>query len=348
MEPTRVGERIAVFLITSIFLTSYSCDAFVHHLRPSPRVTLGTEFDTSRVPFICSLHVNFPDDSGTFVCGCALISPTIGATAAHCLVKDGADFAEARVRLYGAAFALDVLRLGSGSVAVHPEYGVGGHLTNDVAVFRVEDPIDVDAPTLSRERREWDALTSWDKLTVVGVGKTSSGGALSLGTPLRAHLSRRDCENPENFFGEALLGWRPEDHLQDLCAGPYEACRPTGSGSSWTCADSCGGDSGGPLFAETGDGNVTLYGLVSRGSSECGARGPDGGRPGIYTPTDEHWSFLTTAGETLDPRPPYLTSPSRYAGDDRSTGVATTVDRRRARAVVVFVAVVIAHALLLS
>ena len=272
-----------------------------------------------------------------------MISPTIGATAAHCLVKDGADFAEARVRLYGAAFALDVLRLGSGSVAVHPEYGVGGHLANDLAVFRVEDPIDVDVPTLSRERREWDALTSWDKLTVVGVGKTSSGGALSLGTPLRAHLSRRDCENPENFFGEALLGWGPEDHLQDLCAGPYEACRPTGS--SWTCADSCGGDSGGPLFAETGDGNVTLYGLVSRGSSECGARGPDGGRPGIYTPTDEHWSFLTTAGETLDPRPPRPTPPSRYL-DDRSTGIATAVDRRRALVVVVFaVAVTAAHAL---
>ena len=274
-----------------------------------------------------------------------MISPTIGATAAHCLVKDGEGFADARVRLYGSAFTVDVLRLGPGGVAVHPEYDVGGHLANDVAVFRISDPLDVDAPTLNRERRAWDALTSWDRLTVVGVGKTSSEGPLSLGTPLPAHLSRRDCENPENYFGEALVGWNLENHLEDLCAGPYEACRL--DGTSWTCADSCGGDSGGPLFAETEDGNVTLYGLVSRGSSECGARGPDGGRPGIYTPTDVHWSFLTTAGETLDPRPPRSTPPPKYA-DDRSAAIATTAVKRRHARVVVFVAVVIAHALLLS
>ena len=338
-EMTRVFLRgflvaFVAFTFTST-TTMTTCDAFVHHLRPSPRVTLGTELDSSRVPFFCSLHVNFPDDSGTFVCGCALISPTVGTTAAHCVVKDAMRFTDARVRLYGSMFSSDALRLAPGAVAVHPEYGVGDPLANDVAVFRLAEPLAVDLlPTINRERSAWDALTSWDRLTVVGVGKTSNAdtGALSLGTPLYAHLSRRDCEHPENLFGEALLGWGTRAHLGDVCAGPYAPCRPDG-----TCADSCRGDSGGPLFAETGDGNVTLYGLVSRGNPECGLTGERGGRPGIYAPTDEHWMFMTTVGETLDPRPPYLESSRRR--DDRSSGRATTMGRTIATSRALFVSV---------
>lgn len=329
---TRVAlPGVLIAFVTFAFPSSpTTCDAFVHHLRPSPRVTLGTEIDSHRVPFFCSLHVNFPDDSGTFVCGCALITPTVGATAAHCLVKDEMGFADARVRLYGSMFSTDALRLGSGAVAVHPEYGVGGYLANDVAVFRLADPIGVDLPALNRERSAWDELTTWDRLTVVGIGKTANGdaGALSLGTPLRAHLSRRDCERPENLFGEALLGWGTQAHLGDVCAGPYAPCRPDGA-----CADSCQGDSGGPLFAETSDGNVTLYGLVSRGSPECGLTGEHGGRPGIYTPTDEHWMFMTTVGETLDPRPPYF-DPSRHH-DDRSSGGRATRTMKTTHALIV-------------
>ena len=265
-----------------------------------------------------------------------MISPTIGATAAHCLVKDDATmrFSDARVRLYGSMFSSDALRLGWGAVAVHPEYDVGGRLADDVAVFRLAEPLAIDLPTLNRERNAWDALTTWDRLTVVGVGRTSNNadaGSLSLGTPLYAHLSRRDCERPENLFGEALLGWSETAHLGDVCAGPYAACRPDG-----TCADSCRGDSGGPLFAQTSDGNVTLYGLVSRGSPECGLTGARGGRPGIYTPTDEHWMFMTTAGETLDPDSGR--GRRRDDDDDRSSATTTTATTKTTRVVVATVA----------
>ena len=313
-------------LVASLVATS---DAHVHHLRPSPRVILGTSIDASRVPFFCSLHVNFPDDSGTSVCGCALISSTVGATAAHCLVKEGMSFADARVRPYGSAFWTDGVRLSASGVAVHPEYDVGGFLANDVAVFRLPEPLAVDVvPTLNRDRATWDALTSWDRLAVVGVGATSNEDPrpLSLGTPLHAYQSRRDCANPENYFGEALLGWHADVSLGDICAGPYSPCDSEGR-----CADSCNGDSGGPLFAETRDGNVTLYGLVSRGTATCGARGVDGGAPGIYTPTDEHWMFMTTVGETLDPRPPSpssspSSSPSYLRWRDRSGAERTSFD----------------------
>ncbi len=285
-------RAVVLFVLT---LSASCVEGLVHHLRPSPRVILGTTADLSKVSFFCSLHVDFPDDAGTSICGCVLVSSTVGATAGHCFVRGDETFSQAfvsaRLKLYGTG-TTGTVRLSSSSVAIHPEYDVRD-LANDVAVFRIGTPVGALFPTLNRERAAWDRLTTWDRLTVVGVGVTNvDTGALSLGSPRATHLSRRDCEHPENSFGEAFVGWAPWAHLGDICAGPYAACETDGR-----CADSCSGDSGGPLFAETADGNVTVYGLVSRGSQKCGRVG---GKPGIYAPTDEHWEFMTTASRDIN------------------------------------------------
>jgi hypothetical protein len=144
--------------------------------------------------------------------------------------------------------------------------------------------------TLNRLRQNWDHLSSWDRLTVIGVG-LDRNQALSLGAPKIAHLSRRTCVDPIGF-GD-LLPWDPWWVHNDICSGPFEACDIENR-----CADSCGGDSGGPLYRVSTNGSVVVYGVVSRGVEQCGSTGRFGGRPGIYAATDLHLPFIETVAET--------------------------------------------------
>jgi hypothetical protein len=121
-------------------------------------------------------------------------------------------------------------------------------------------------------------------LAVVGVG-LNRFQALSLGSPKIAYLSRRSCSNPVGYAD--LRPWGQRWAHDDICTGPFGPCD-----SDKRCADSCGGDSGGPVYAVADDGSVIIYGVVSRGAGQCGITGNSGGYPGINSPTDQHLAFI--------------------------------------------------------
>lgn len=277
-------KRLFVWFIASLLCAS---DVSGHlHVHPSPRIILGQEVTGYSNSAYCTLYVEFSSDSGTGLCGCALLGQGGALSAAHCFVKeDPVDgslefFRLAKVRLYGEATPADgsLLVVGGGQVNIHPDYS-SASLANDIAYLSL--------PSISLSRRivvndaerTWNSLTLRDALKVVGVG-LDRFQKYSLGVPKETYLSRRDCENPEG--PGALRGWPYAAHLGDACAGPFHPCVDN------RCGDSCSGDSGGPLFEEN-NGTVVLYGVVSRGHSDCGVKG---GYPGIYTALHRHSSFI--------------------------------------------------------
>jgi secreted trypsin-like serine protease len=297
-----------------------SGSAYVHHVRASPRIVIGEFVDRSTVPFYATLYVDFSDDAGTSICGCVLIGNQTVLTAAHCLVRTDeknaaiVQYAKAMsVRLYGKIRNRvgESLRVDVNSAAVHPLYR-GDTLVDDVASFRIPELANLDRDLgvlVNFDRERWETLTEWDKLAVVGVGLDRSGATYSLGgPPKQTYLSRRNCLIPGNGPGH-LLGWHLAAVQNDICAGPFNVCDNSGR-----CQDSCGGDSGGPLFQRLDDNSIVLYGVVSRGFALihqepprviCGLSGDRGGHPGIYTPTDLHKFFIrnfTASIMSLEPR----------------------------------------------
>ena len=267
------------------------CGGVVNHIRPSARVILGQSVDHSTIPFYCKLFVEFPDDSGTSVCGCVLIKGEKAITAAHCLTRGDGNvhqFASAAfVRFYGDMAKTDdeLTRLDLSRARIPSSFRYDD-LYHDIAVMYVPGAHQVDGVSdiaLNSHRSAWDALTSWDPLRVVGVG-LDRNDALSLGMPRVAHLSRRSCSNPIGY-GD-LLPWISAHH-DDICAGPFDPCD-----ADSRCADSCRGDSGGPLYAVQSNGTITVFGLVSRGMQDCGVTGNFNGRPGIYAALDLHIDFI--------------------------------------------------------
>lgn len=275
----------------------------------------------------CTLYVEFESDSGTGLCGCSVFRRDAALTAAHCFARldpvDGRGveyFKAARVRLYGAARTPDggLARVPNGEVIIHPDHSAYT-LENDIAFFSLPDGgALVDEVILNEDATRWDALTEKDKLKVVGVGRDRFGAYSLGGPPKETYLSRRDCKNPTGPGG--LIGWpHYSAYLEDICAGPYEACE-----EEW-CSDSCSGDSGGPLFAEV-NASVILYGIVSRGDTECGRKG---GYPGIYTALHEHAGFIA---QSLEGKP----YDSSYLGAHNSEQHKNGVGRLCRRSILIY------------
>lgn len=277
----------------------------VHHTRPSPRVVLGVEVDQFTTHFYCTLYVEFEDDGGTAVCGCALIRDGVALTAAHCLSRADPTAPTYRqkpaamyARLYGELNTSDgyLVRVDVGSVRVSQTYRFEDAY-HDLAAFAL--PFSgkgyiFNNVTINTRRSAWDALTHWDRVHVVGVG-LDRNEALSLGVPRETDLSRRSCSNPIGY-GD-LQAWDAVWYHDDICAGPFYPCE-----AGNVCADSCRGDSGGPLYQRLNNGTVIIYGVVSRGMEKCGVPGSLGGRPGIYTPLDTHRRFIEAVINGIDPR----------------------------------------------
>ncbi len=195
-------------------------------------------------------QVALVDGEGQF-CGGTLISERIVVTAAHCVV--GTPEAGVQIRA-------GVSNLGGpggqtrqvAAVVEHAKYAETG--TADIAMLVLDRPIDRSpdiAPIQPATAAETAAATT---ARVTGWGVTSEHADDSPGVLLSADVPIVD--------DAACRGQLQIDAADELCAG--------GTG-----ADSCYGDSGGPLTIDSPRGRV-LAGVVSWGE-ECG-----GAAPGVY------------------------------------------------------------------
>jgi len=125
-----------------------------------------------------------------------------------------------------------------------------------------------------------------------------------------------DPRDGENIFPVQLQSAELSIKSAEMCRNAWStrgnqicalgrATTASEGGSGQLTADSCNGDSGGPLTRQRGaDRREVLLGIVSFGELQCGRKG---GRPGVYTNIAEHLDWIS---ERVNQQQPTVAPPT--------------------------------------
>ncbi|WP_181817790.1 serine protease [Psychromonas sp. B3M02] len=243
-------------------------------LTPTTYIVGGDDAERE-YPWMVALY-----SSGNFICGGVLISSNWIATAAHCVydtddsdgnatATDASTFSvvigeSTHYSTTTLAEQADVSVYELSDVTIQPNYETETY-DYDIALLKLESAYYQPGPALPLVS-QFNAIEEGEILTVIGYGKMSGAEDATAEETIPTTLQEGDLP----FIPTNQCYWNNFDSVTDnmFCAG-YSA-------NDDLDVDSCSGDSGGPVFADL-DGQLTLVGLVSWGSSTCADA------PGVYT-----------------------------------------------------------------
>lgn len=222
-----------------------------------PRIVNGTDAASGEFPFMLGLLYK-----GYYTCGATILDEIWALTAAHCVYgRDVTMFS-----VVSGTCDMDGL---SGEetpvieVIIHEKYKPVSNLANDIAVLRLNTPLEftqvVQPVTLPDYLQSINDDTS---VTIMGWGYNKYKGEPmeKLQKATIYIVNNQACAVPYSAFMIDILP-------SHLCAGT-----PNGG------VGQCTGDSGGPLVVK-GNNQYTQYGIISFSAKPCGIKG----YPGVFT-----------------------------------------------------------------
>ncbi|MEZ4270519.1 MAG: trypsin-like serine protease [Myxococcota bacterium] len=201
---------------------------------------------TADFPSVGALLNTATISSATMFCSGTLIGCRTFLTAAHCTAQGGNSPVNYGVFLqHAGAFAVE-------SVVVHPLYHSGGFPLYDVAVMRLSRSVEAvtPAPLNTEFLGPYAPFTSLPA-TIVGFGDDTVVG--ESGLKRRGAIATASCPNtiPNGATNTEMICWN--------FAAPL--------GSQGSNSNTCFGDSGGPLFLQSGH-EFSVAGITSGGTQE--------------------------------------------------------------------------------
>uniref|UniRef100_F6S741 Peptidase S1 domain-containing protein n=3 Tax=Ciona intestinalis TaxID=7719 RepID=F6S741_CIOIN len=242
----------------------------------------GVAADKRSWPWMLRLRLGNPRGGSFASCGASLIHSRWAITATHCILT----FTGPR----------QILAIASQTRYVHKVYkheGFSSWLENDISLLEFKEPFEFNPETnIAPVCLPWNEETPDDtQCFAAGWGATDPADLRPSNTLQQVRLRNLNMDVCRYAYDQA-----PGDPFRIPNADKLNETTMICAGRLRGGADTCAGDSGGPLMCQRcSTCSWYIAGITSYGTANCGASG----RPGVYTKVlaYEPWIRETTRGE---------------------------------------------------